>query len=161
MSVCEIIPNLWLGNILIAKSNTFFIENNINVVINCSKNIPFYHNHTKNYRIAVDDNLKEIEIDKFYDYLPKIIPILHNHLLNNDRVLVHCYAGKQRSAAIICCYLLTYGDMDLKKCVESIKTKRLVSFTPGINFLKATSSLPIAASTSFSLSSPNKPSLNV
>ena len=137
MSVCEIIPNLWLGNILIAKSNKFFIENNITVVVNCSKDIPFYHNHTTNYRIAVDDNLKKEEIDKFYEYLPKIIPIVHNHLLKNDRVLVHCYAGKQRSASIVCCYLLTYGDMDFKKSIESIKTKRLVSFTPEINFLKA------------------------
>jgi protein-tyrosine phosphatase len=137
MSVCEIIPNLWLGNILIAKSNKFFIENDITVVVNCSKDIPFYHNHTKNYRIAVDDNLKKKEIDKFYEYLPKIIPIVHNHLLNNDRVLVHCYAGKQRSASIVCCYLLTYGDMDFFKSIESIKTKRLVSFTPEINFLKA------------------------
>ena len=36
----EIIPNLWLGNILDSRNKTFMKD--IDVVINCSKNIPFY-----------------------------------------------------------------------------------------------------------------------
>jgi protein-tyrosine phosphatase len=137
MSVCEILSNLWLGNIVSAKNSRFFIENNINVVVNCSKDIPFYHNNTKNYRISIHDNLEEEEINKFYDYLNKIIPLIHDHLLNNDKILVHCYAGKQRSASIICCYLMKYGNMTLKQSIESIKSKRLIAFTPYINFKDA------------------------
>ena len=57
MSVCEILSNLWLGNIVSAKNSRFFIENNINVVVNCSKDLSFYHNNTKNYRISIHDNL--------------------------------------------------------------------------------------------------------
>ena len=137
MSLCEIIPNLWLGNIIAAKSSKIIIENKINIIVNCSNNIPFYHETTKNYRIAVDDNLEKDQIDKLYKYIPKIIPIIHNHLLNNDKILVHCYAGKQRSASIICSYLLKYTDMKLSQCIEIIKTKRLKAFSPEINFLDA------------------------
>ena len=137
MSACEILPNLWLGNILASRSSKFIMGNNVSVIVNCSKDIPFCTNHTKNYRIAVDDNLKKKEVDIFYTYLDKIIPIIHTHLLNNDVILVHCYAGKQRSAAIIASYLIRYSKMSLKQSVESIKSKRFIAFTPEINFLDA------------------------
>ena len=46
----EIIPNLWIGNIL-NSSNKEFISK-IDIVINCSKNIAFSSNKTKNLRIS-------------------------------------------------------------------------------------------------------------
>ena len=137
MSVAEILPNLWLGNILASRNSKFFIDNNINVVVNCSKDIVFSSKNTKNYRITVDDNLKEKEISIFFEYLEKIIPIIHNHLINNDIILIHCYAGKQRSASIISAYLMKYSNMSLKQSIEVIKTKRLIAFTPEINFMNA------------------------
>lgn len=137
MSVAEILPNLWLGNIICSRNSKFILDNSINVVVNCSKDIPFSSKNTKNYRIAVDDNLKETEINIFFEYLDKIIPIIHEHLLNNDVILVHCYAGKQRSASIISAYLMKYSNMSLKQSIEVIKTKRLVAFTPEINFRNA------------------------
>uniref|UniRef100_A0A6C0IWM7 Tyrosine specific protein phosphatases domain-containing protein n=1 Tax=viral metagenome TaxID=1070528 RepID=A0A6C0IWM7_9ZZZZ len=137
MSVAEILPNLWLGNIICSRNSKFILDNAINVVVNCSKDIPFLTNKTKNYRIAVDDNLKQEEVSKFFDYLDKIIPIIHEHLMTNDNVLVHCYAGKQRSASIISAYLMKFSKMSLKQSIECIKTKRLVAFTPEVNFLRA------------------------
>ena len=40
----EIIPNLWIGNILNSKNKEFL--SNIDIVINCSKNIIFSSDKT-------------------------------------------------------------------------------------------------------------------
>lgn len=137
MACCEIIPNLWLGNIKIAQNNTFFEKYNIDCVINCSNDIPFYSNYTTNIRIAVNDNLKSSEIDKMYSYLHKACDIINKYLSLNKKILVHCYAGKQRSACVIAAFLIKYADMTLKNSIIAIKSKRLISFTPNINFLDA------------------------
>jgi len=137
MSVCEIIPGLWLGNINIAKNNEFFTIYNINTIINCSTDIPFYSNYTKNIRISVNDNLKKFEIDRMFDYLDKACNLIHEKLLNSESILVHCFAGKQRSATLVCAYLMKYGNMSLGVAIQSIKSKRDVIFTPAINFKNA------------------------
>ena len=51
----EMIPNLWIGNILNSSNKEFLSK--IDIVINCSKNIAFSSNKTKNLRIPIDDNL--------------------------------------------------------------------------------------------------------
>ena len=135
MAVCEIIPNLWLGDIRIAKNKIFFDENDINIVINCSKNIPFYSNYTTNIRISVDDNLQPEEIKKLYLYLDKACDLINEKLLDNRKILVHCYAGKQRSASVIVSYLMKYSNMSLQESIDAVKSKREIIFTPGINFL--------------------------
>ena len=137
MSVCEIIPNLWLGNINIARNSKFFESNKIKLVLNCSKDISFYSNYTKNVRIAVDDNLKSEEIDKMYKYLDKGSDLINMTINRNEGVLVHCFAGKQRSATLIAAFLMKYANLKMKDAILSIKSKRLVAFTPCINFRSA------------------------
>lgn len=137
MSVCEILPNLWLGNIKCAQNKLFFDTNDIDIVFNCSKDIPFYSNYTKNVRISVNDDLTESEIHRFYFYLSKACDLINENLLDNKNILVHCYAGKQRSAGIIAAYLMKYADMNYNDAIQSIKSKRFIAFTPSVNFEKA------------------------
>ena len=136
MSVCEIIPKLWLGNINICKNRLFLTNNNIKIIINCSCDIPFFSNKTKNIRISVNDNLKEKEIEKLYHYLDKSADTIYKYLQNNQPILVHCYAGKQRSASVVVAFLMKYARMSLKDSILAIKSKRVKVFTPGINFIK-------------------------
>jgi hypothetical protein len=51
-----IIPRLWLGNKKAAEDTTFLQENNINVVFNCTKTLPFAPCVERQYRVPVDDN---------------------------------------------------------------------------------------------------------
>ena len=39
--VDEIVPNLWLGNADSALNVDFLLKNDINVIVNCTKNKPF------------------------------------------------------------------------------------------------------------------------
>jgi protein-tyrosine phosphatase len=128
----EIIPHLWLGNILDARNSEFM--NKIDIVINCSKNIPFYSKTTRNIRIAVNDDLAKIEIANMYKYLDNATQFIYDNILKNKVIFVHCYAGKQRSATVICAYLMRYLHISYKEATELMRTKRYVVFTPLSNF---------------------------
>ena len=132
----EIIPNLWLGGIKTAQ-NKDWIEENIDIVINCTKDLAFISEKTENIRIPVDDNLEEVEIHKLYRCLPQINSVLDRELRKGKRILVHCFAGKQRSATVVCCFLMQFLDLDFNRVVQYIKTKRDVIFEPRCNFLSA------------------------
>ena len=115
----EILSGLWLGNILDAKNKEFI--NSLDMVINRSKDIPFLSKNTKNIRIPIDDNLEEKEIKNLFKFLPKVTSYIHSVLNNNNNILVHCYAGKQRSASVIVAYLIRYLNISLEKAILLVK----------------------------------------
>ena len=128
----EILNGLWLGNILDTKNPEFM--KNIDIVINASTDIPFTSDKSKNIRIKVKDNLEKEEISKMYNYLDNISKYIYDCLMENKIIFVHCYAGKQRSATIICAYLMKYLNLSYKESSDLMKTKRIVVFTPLPNF---------------------------
>jgi len=58
---------------------------------------------------------------------------------NKAAILVHCYAGAQRSATVVAAYLMKYCDdkHDWQNAVNYIKAKRDIAFYPETNFQKA------------------------
>ena len=135
MSACEIITDLWLGNIRDSRNIEFI--NSVDVIINCSKKIPFLNNKKKCIRIPVDDNLEKEEIMNMYKFYPKITKIIHSYLVNNKVVFVHCYAGKQRSASILVAYLMKYLGINMNNAIKLLESKRSIVFTPLVNFENA------------------------
>ena len=121
-SANEILSGLWLGNIIDSQTEEFI--NNMDIVINCSKDIPFYTKTTKNIRIPIHDNLEQSEIRNLLKFLPKITTFIHTSLLNNKNILIHCHAGKQRSASVIVAYLMKYLKITLEKAIILVKSKR-------------------------------------
>lgn len=128
----EIITNLWLGDIRDSRNAEFI--NSIDVIINCTKNLPFQNDKKKCIRVSVEDNLERDEIVALYKYLEPITKFIHVQLLNDKKVFVHCYAGKQRSASIVCAYLMKFLDLTYPESTALIKTKRYHIFTPLPNF---------------------------
>jgi protein-tyrosine phosphatase len=135
MTACEIMTHLWLGNIRDSVNKEFI--NSVDIIINCSKKIPFLNKHKKCIRIPVDDNLEKDEINNMYNYFPKITKIMHSYLSNNKIIFIHCYAGKQRSASIVIAYIMRYLGINLKNSIKLLESKRSIVFTPLVNFKTA------------------------
>tara|TARA_B100001123_G_C15179193_1_gene974632 strand:- start:188 stop:664 length:477 start_codon:yes stop_codon:yes gene_type:complete len=137
----EIIPGLWIGNHVASSTQDFYIENSISCVINCTKELDFLQTTEKkgikNIRIPVDDDLTENQIESLYLYLWDITEYIHKELLQYKNILVHCYAGVQRSSTIVCAYMMRYGKLPYKKVVAMIRSKRPICFRPSINFKKS------------------------
>lgn len=133
----EILPKLFIGNIQSAKDLNFITKNNIEVIINCSNNINNYfinNTNIKYYKCPIDDSLEEYDIDLMKSYLPYFIKIIDESLSNNKSVLVHCYAGRQRSAALIAGYLMYKKSMSIEDSYNFIISKRPEAFHYGKSY---------------------------
>ena len=132
----EILPGLWLGNIVASQSAEFLVKNNIRAVFNCTKNIPFHEAVRTQYRLPVDDNLKEEEIRNMALWSFEVVYRLRLEHVKGP-VLVHCHAGMQRSACVVALYLIALNKWKLEDAIQFIKKKRPIAFTPAVNFMKS------------------------
>ena len=131
-----ILPGLYLGNAKSSVDDEFLKANNIRAVFNCSKDLPFHHSMRNKYRIPIDDNLKAEEIRNLELWSFEVIyKLSKEHKQGN--VLVHCYAGMQRSAAVVAMYLIVTQNMKHEQAISYIKHKRNIAFWPYVNFLKS------------------------
>jgi protein tyrosine/serine phosphatase len=132
-SVDEIIPGLWLGNYKSAIDLDFLKKNNIKFIVNCTPNTPFYNEIYSNqdlkelhkidtYRIPVNDSLLERDFILMEQYFKIVIPILVKKYTQKKNILVHCHAGKQRSAIVVAALLKVLLDSQLIT-IENITTK--------------------------------------
>ena len=135
MSATQIIPQLWIGDKLISQKHSFFIDKNINVVINCTREINFLDNNNKQYRLDIDDDLSDDAMRKMYSKIYDIIDFIHNEIEKGNNILVHCHKGIQRSANVVAAYLMKYGRINYTAAMKYIQDKRPVCFLPSNNFL--------------------------
>ena len=130
----EIIPRLWLGNIRDSTDEDFIHRNNIQVVFNCTKNLPFSPSIPIKYRIPVDDNLQEEEIRNMELWSSEIAFKIIAEYMKGHSILVHCMAGMQRSAAAVAFTLIVYQQIHALDAMRYIKGIRDIAFTPRANF---------------------------
>jgi protein-tyrosine phosphatase len=137
----EIIPNLWLGNFNSSRDINFLKNNHIEVIINCTKDLPFAElSGIYKYRVPVHDNLEADEITAMTGWLGKILPIIDGHYRKNRAILIHCAAGMQRSAIVMLSYLYRYQSSDQqnpKVVYNLIRKKRPITFQPSMNFKRS------------------------
>lgn len=149
----EIIPRLWLGNVRASQDEDFIRRENIDVIFNCTKDLPFldqkgrYSSTTKDlpfmfnipkqYRVPVDDNLQEEEIRNMELWSPEIAHKLLTMYNKGHTILVHCYAGMQRSAACVAMLLIALKHMKAQDAMNYIRSRRPVAFQPRANFGRA------------------------
>jgi protein-tyrosine phosphatase len=130
----EIIPRLWLGNAKASMNEEFITRNNIQVVFNCTKNLPFSLHIPIKYRIPLDDNLQEEEIRNMELWSGEIAYKILQEYISGRTILVHCMAGMQRSAASVAMMLIAYYKYHALDAMKMIKEKRGIAFYPRANF---------------------------
>jgi protein-tyrosine phosphatase len=136
----KVANRLYLGNFQAAKDKQFFKDKNIKAVLNCTVDIPnhFANNKDIEYmRIPVEDSLKEKDFEKMYLYMPVIVEFINKHLnLQKNNLLIHCWAGRQRSAISIAAYLVAKHGMTPHEACKLILDKRPEAFHFGksLNF---------------------------
>jgi rhodanese-related sulfurtransferase len=130
----QIIPRLWLGNAKSSLDDDFIHRNGITVVFNCTKNLPFSPNIPISYRVPVDDNLQEEEIRNMELWSAEIAFKLLREYKRGRTILVHCYAGMQRSAAAVAFLLIAIRRTHMMDAIQFIKSKRPIAFHPKANF---------------------------
>jgi len=140
MSAHEILPGIWLGDMMSATDVNFFRKFNIQAVINCTPDVPNGIKGVDYLQIKIDDSLKKFDINKMKEALPVALNFIHKkHDIERKNILIHCHAGMQRSATIVTAYLCKYYNLSLNQSVNYILSKRKVAFHYGkhLNFYEA------------------------
>ena len=63
-----------------------------------------------------------------------MVDLIDNHL-KNGIVVVHCLAGRQRSAAVIASYLIKFHGKSVNESIDFVKSKKRDAFFPHVNFM--------------------------
>lgn len=127
----KIMSKIYLGNIDASKDKDFFKDKNIKAVLNCSKDIPntFKNSDVEYMRIPIDDSLKVVDYNKMYHYLPAAVEFIYKHaVLQKNPILIHCYAGRQRSAICIAAFLVAYHNLTPYEACLHLTKKRVEAF---------------------------------
>lgn len=133
----EIVPGLWLGSRAAALDPRWIGEHNIKCVFNCTKDFPYVETVQRRYRVPIDDNLQFEEIRNLELWSFEVVYKMVREYQTGEQILVHCAAGRQRSAACVALFLIATRNMNPQQAMEFIKSKRPVAFFPSPNFLKA------------------------
>jgi hypothetical protein len=116
MVLVEIIPNLWVSNVL--KVNTELYQ--IKCFINTDKDIGKLELHQK-YNHELRDRMLKYELTKKTEYYKECISYIDKHIDKNGILLFS--SNLQNSISIVMSYLITRGKINFNKAHEIIKTK--------------------------------------
>lgn len=135
--VDKITTRIFLGNHQAAKDKEFMTTNKIHAVLNCTKDLP---NHFEGkmdieyLRIPVDDSLKEKDFELMYQFMPLIVEFIDKHVNKlKQNILIHCFAGRQRSAISVCAYLVSKHKMTPHDACKYVLDKRPEAFHHGVS----------------------------
>lgn len=132
----EIVPGVWVGSSADSRDRVFLREHDIGLVVNASKTIPFTSRHILGYRVAVDDH--PAENDAMLDYFPIACKLIDETVKSGKSVLVHCFAGIQRSCAVGAAYLMYKNpSFTAPHAMQRIKDKKPEAFEPRATFWHA------------------------
>ena len=123
----EIVPGLWIGSKGNATSASWVRDHNIKFIVNVSRDIPTpFASAINTYCIPVDD--ARDENGAIIKHWPITSAAIDDVLSHGGGVLVHCYAGIQRSAATVTAYLMW------KRCLTARDAMKLVNSKKGETF---------------------------
>ena len=145
----EILPNLYLGSAKAFEKNKFQNINNddnktnnksFNMIVNLIKQTALSDNTIPSceifIRLPVHDSPDECETLLSLVYETRVLEQMHDFIIKDKSILVHCFAGMQRSCALVACYLIKYNNMTPDEAIEYIKSIRPIAFFGQINFMK-------------------------
>lgn len=124
-------PHVYLASFEDAKK----FENSNVFLINCTKDLPMIHTKGGGTRLFVDDDPSSEKT------MCEMLPLMVRYIENSKTdVVVHCFAGQQRSATVVAAYIMKKTGWSAEKTIEFIKSKKPDAFLGGVHFMKCLSS---------------------
>jgi dual specificity phosphatase 12 len=112
----EIIKGLFIGSFVCAEDDDWLIENNIKGVLTVCEDKPVL--------LGIDMYLYLPTSDwgpMNFDYFEKCFDFIDNSIKVGN-VMVHCFAGINRSASVIIAYIMYKSDCSYEEAYERVKT---------------------------------------
>eukprot|EP00959_Pyramimonas_sp_CCMP1952_P208347 4358400-Pyramimonas_sp.AAC.2 len=119
----EILPDLWLGGA--DAASVFSLDGrNVTHVVNTTSHLDLPPERFVTLRVPVEDS--DQNAPKLAKYLEEAIAFIEGALQNKGVVLVHCAAGRSRSASILIAYCMKTFGIGYDEAFAQVKAKRPV-----------------------------------
>jgi hypothetical protein len=128
----EILPGFYLGSIGAALNRKILEEHKIQHILCCCDGIKEAYPKLFTYKTL---KLLDIPTEDISRYFEEAADYIHGALSKEQKVLVHCFAGKSRSATIMISYLIKYRNMTVDEALQLIRKKRAIA-QPNLGFLR-------------------------
>lgn len=118
----HIIDNIFLGSAYNAASNTTLRDNDIKSILNMTEEI-------SNYFVAdVNFEYKQCKLyDNNKESISNYLEVAHQQIIDSQErgnILVHCYAGRSRSATVVIYYVMKKLNITPDEAIEYVKQRR-------------------------------------
>jgi protein-tyrosine phosphatase len=129
---------LFLAGSCIADDLDELEKYNITHIVNVTDILPNTFEHFRNDANQLQFTYHKIPIPDsplitITDYFPAAFEFIHTALSTGKHVLVHCFAGKSRSASVVIGYLIKHCNMRFEEAYTHVKHIR-PSIDPNIGF---------------------------
>lgn len=131
----EIIPGLYLGEVISAVNKEDLLKHNITAIVNCTTSFKSSFEEIDYFNIKVLDSGDAESVSLMTAALQPAANFIHEKLSQGDKVLVHCHRGLSRSPTIIAAYLILFQKLSVDQAISVIKNKRFVK--PRLEFKQA------------------------
>ena len=133
-SATKILDRLYIGNAYNARDYYTLKNNNVGLIINCTKDIDNFFDYTEEFiyhRVPVKDMNKE----NILLYIHDTVDLIEKYLSENidKTVLIHCFMGSSRSATILSALLIKLYHYTRRNAIGYIKEKRDI-VNPNVDF---------------------------
>ena len=118
----EILSGLWIGNVNDIYNKEFYFDNNINIVINCTKDQAFLDlEGLKKIRIPFSN---DIQNDMHLLSMKKddIVDFIHKSL-EEKNIFIYCHNGLTNSVLIVALYMIKYGNISKDNIRAILRSK--------------------------------------
>ena len=122
-NVTPVIDNILIGNACNSSSYYELQENKVQTIINVTEEIP---NYFEGYHDYFKAPIRDTSEDSLQPYFHKILNYIHQQQEKypDNNILIHCYMGSSRSAAIVVLYLVDTHNYQLQDAIQFLKEKR-------------------------------------
>ena len=120
----ELLSGIWIGDVNDIYNREFYIDNNINIVINCTKEQGFLDlPNLKKVRIPLA-NVLDMNNDIYLLNMKQkeIVDFIYNSIEHNN-IFIYCHNGLTVSPLIVALFMIKYGNVSLDTIRDILRSK--------------------------------------
>ena len=124
-SPIEIISGIWVGDINYSLNKQFYINNNIDIVINCTHDQDFIELPTLKHKIKIPftpDFPSKYNLHVINDYVEKLLEIMYKSI-DNFNIFIYSYQTDIIPLSIVSLFIAKYGGIKEDSIEAIIKSK--------------------------------------
>jgi hypothetical protein len=120
----ELLSGLWIGDTDILNSKQFMIDNQIDIILNCTQlfDFPNLENIQKIRLPFSNDKNSDTDLMLLRQNKNKILSFVNDNI-NDKNILIVCYDGKSISPFLVYLYIAEYSKIDKRSIYNIMLTK--------------------------------------